>query len=228
MRGISTDHFQQSRRVRFSAEAPDDSRLAKAAVALSCVAWMLPLAPAVALLLGGRAWVRANNRSKSKRLAVAAMALAFVGLGLQGIMSSRGYEVYRVLNLGPASAMAQGSGGDVSGFLSSLNADEDQREVAQAFLAQLESRYGRFIRGTAKETPAMLQALSGQETNSTYLLEFERGVVTAHARHHPATGMLRWPAPPQLRQVGVEDAIHGPLEFPPLAPASIEATTSAP
>jgi len=216
--GFSKDQFQQTRPVRLAPEITGHSRSAGIALAWSLFGWVVPLAPFVALLVGGRAWMGAKAQTKPRRIAVAVLLFAFIGLMLQVVVGVRSFGVYQTLHRGPVPLLADGPA-----------ADKDQPIADEAFFAELESRYGRFLRGKALETPPVLRSLAGHDTTSTYALEFEHGDVTARAQHHtPNQGVLHWPALPRLVQIEIEDPTRGPLTYPRSSVAITETFIPAP
>ncbi len=209
-----------------SAEPSRPSRWAGIALALGLVAWLLPLMPAVVIVLAVIALVSARPSAGARRLAVGAFVLGLVGLTVQGVVGFRGYRVYQQLSAGPAAAIARGASGDLGGFSDAADTDTNpaRRMAAQHFLAELETRYGSLVGGQAVENPSILETLSGRDTQATYHLEFHDAAVTAEARLLPIAGaqLWDWPARRVVTWVQIDDPDDGPIVFPSLQSAEVQ------
>ncbi|MEL7089239.1 MAG: hypothetical protein AAGL98_12500 [Planctomycetota bacterium] len=221
MSPLPTDNFQQARKVRVTAPAVRFSRLACVALALSLIAWAVPLlsAAVVVLSIGAlravRRAPRANLKLRGGGLAAVALVLSLGGVAGQGYVGARGFTVYQQLRSGPASAITAGLGGDTAGFLTAFPEAAVSPDAAEFFLDELEARYGPLIHAKPKTAPRVLPALCAEPVDQSYRLQFARGIVTARAAFRPTPAEARsWPAAPGIASLTIHDPERGALVFP--------------
>ena len=218
MHSYHADSFQQSRQVRVAAPPTRWNRKAVVAAAVSPVAWIVPLLPAavVVLAVSALASVRRSPGSKFRGgvLAGAALGLGLLGAVGQGYLGVQAFAVYQQLRSGPTAALASGLGGDVPAFLDAFEA-APQPDQAEAFLEELDARYGPLVHASPPSSAQLLTALRAQPVTQRYRLQFERGIVWAEATMRPplADGP-GWPAPPRVVALTVTDPARGTVAFP--------------
>lgn len=162
-------------------------------------------------------------RQRGKGLAIAGI---IIGILTTVVSSVSIYYVYRFtvnifefVETAPQEAMRAGSAGDLNAFRShfhGVGATASDEQV-QAFLDEVEERYGDFVsaevdRGAAQPVPG---GFGTTTFPMAYLLHFSDTTVTAEAEvvlADPSTGQ-------QMQKIGyilIEDADRGDLRFPPL------------
>lgn len=151
----------------------------------------LPITTILGILLGIGAFVSisGNPAKKGKGLAIAGILLGVIFTAGQGIIYPIVVKYFQTItelvNDGPKNALTAGFANDFSGMRDAFHGDgaNAQDEEIQAFIDQLQTRYGSFVESHMNEQ-AMQQANPGFGQTSMvfpYILTFDNATIDAEA-----------------------------------------------
>lgn len=166
-------------------EPPKTSGLAIASLVCSLIL-CCPLTTLLGPLLGviALATIGSNPARKGKGLAFAGIVLGLVfsvGWGLIGYQASQIFpQTMELINQGPNNALLTGTSGDVAGFKDAffIVGTQPTDEEAQAFLDELNTRYGTFL-GADGDQSGRSPAFGQGAFQLTYSLRFDSGAVSS-------------------------------------------------
>jgi|GEM_PF-3429386 len=184
----------------------------------ACSAWVaalffLPLVPLVGTLLGlaaeGR--IRRNAGLIGVRAARVAITLGLVFTIAQGYAAFQGWSLYQGYQDGPRAAIDR----NYTYLIAHTESGSRHIADAKAFMAQLDSRYGRLVRVEPAEDP-----LDWRPNKPVrYHLWFERGPIDADVVLRPRLSSLKLGVAVSIDSIRVIDADEGDLSFPSTSPA---------
>ncbi|MFK7962186.1 MAG: DUF4190 domain-containing protein [Phycisphaerales bacterium] len=186
--------------------------------------------------------------------------LAWAGIVL-GVVATLGWTMFtltfsstsrRMLLNGPVETINLGVSGDTAAFLDRFVDEHRDETAAQAFLAEVKSRYGSVIAGQQSEDQSMQGPLDVVEGRNRvrFELRFDRGAVPAeavfvrHAEGKPVPFIMKWssislyppgggvlaypPGSPETSSVAGPPPGHGGLPAPSSGARSSAPATEAP
>jgi hypothetical protein len=182
-----------------------------------CCGWVsAPLGALLGLIAIFR--IGGNPMLKGRGMAVFAMLLGVVisiGWAIGGVWGWN--EFVRPIMQGPKNALIAGHNGDIAAFKAEFvgAGATASDEVAQAFLDELESRYGKFQSSAIDDQGTPPSSQTGQPTIvMPYRFVFENRTVSGYATYEMTDPMSQ-----QLIQkwseIVIEDSTEGDLIYPP-------------
>lgn len=197
-----------------------------AAASLLCgVAVCCPAMTVISILLGVRALVqiKANPSMRGRGMALTGITL--------GVLATIGWIVGAIwwhvhartpMMYGPREALHAGNIGNLAVFKEWFHDDAPAAADSDAitFLAELNSRYGRFVNSTISANPASKPSLTGStEIVISYSLQFEKQTVESQAAFITFAPSRLIPRPVfKWAWLRITDTQHGDLVYPVAAP----------
>lgn len=160
-------------------------------------------------------------RQRGKGMAIAGIIIGtlFTIIGAIGVFYGGKWvaDYSRFLTDGPQEAMQAAAAGDLDGFRAQFHGPgaAASDEQVQAFLDELEDRYGSFVSARFDEGAGQTPPFGATVFSLPYILEFSDETVTAEVELHLMDEATRQ----QIQKLGyilIDDPEHEDLRFPPL------------
>lgn len=224
---FQSDSFKKQRDVSIQVEKAT-SRLAKASLWCSLI-FFFPVTVIAAPILGLAAlWeIKSNAAKTGEKLAKTGIALGLVLTVVHAYLGFAGTRFYNSVHTSPEKAIAAGFGGNVDGFVEAFDdtATAGAGSEAEAFLAELESRYGAFEWAAMDMSDGWMSVCWRPGETFDYTLQFANGTVRARSQVMLSENLGELGLTSRLGFLVIEDPNQGDLAFPrAAAPAGAIAT----